>query len=214
MEMGIGINTGEVVVGNIGSEKRTKYGIVGSPVNLTYRIESYTNGGQILIAEETLKAAGDSVKISSKKQVQPKGIKHPITIYEVYGVGGFHNLYLPKEEEVFVAVPKSIPLQYAVLEGKQVSKTVVKGKLVKLSGRGAEILAESQEHIPAAFTNLKLNFLVRNNPAGISEDIYAKVSERSSKASCFSIQFTSLPVTIQTQLDALYWMITEQSNNE
>ena len=42
--MGIGINTGEVVVGNIGSEKRTKYGIVGNHVNLTYRIESYTTG--------------------------------------------------------------------------------------------------------------------------------------------------------------------------
>ena len=50
LEMGIGINTGEVVVGNIGSLKRTKYGIVGSQVNLTYRIESYTTGGQILIS--------------------------------------------------------------------------------------------------------------------------------------------------------------------
>ncbi|MHC5824709.1 MAG: adenylate/guanylate cyclase domain-containing protein, partial [Nostoc sp.] len=55
LEMGIGINTGEVIVGNIGSEKRTKYGIVGSQVNLTYRIESYTSGGQILISEQKTK---------------------------------------------------------------------------------------------------------------------------------------------------------------
>jgi adenylate cyclase len=53
LEMGIAINTGEVVVGNIGSETRTKYGIVGSHVNLTYRIESYTVGGQIFISEST-----------------------------------------------------------------------------------------------------------------------------------------------------------------
>ena len=48
--LGIGINTGPMVVGNIGSKKRMKYGVVGSNVNLTARIESYTVGGQIFIS--------------------------------------------------------------------------------------------------------------------------------------------------------------------
>ena len=46
LEMGIGINTGPVVVGNLGSEARTKYGIVGAVVNVASRIESNTIGGQ------------------------------------------------------------------------------------------------------------------------------------------------------------------------
>ena len=50
LQMGIAVNTGDVVVGNIGSEKRTKYGVVGSPVNEAGRIESATVGGQVLIA--------------------------------------------------------------------------------------------------------------------------------------------------------------------
>ncbi len=53
VEMGIGVHTGEVVVGNIGSPKRMKYGVVGSDVDLTFHIQSYTIGGQILISEAT-----------------------------------------------------------------------------------------------------------------------------------------------------------------
>ena len=48
IEMGIALHTGEVVVGNIGSAKRSKYGVVGRTVNLTARIESFTVGGQVL----------------------------------------------------------------------------------------------------------------------------------------------------------------------
>ena len=58
LQMGIGISTGDVVVGNIGSERRMKYGVVGSPVNETGRIESATVGGQILVSESTLTEGG------------------------------------------------------------------------------------------------------------------------------------------------------------
>lgn len=211
LHMGIGINTGEVVVGNIGSEQRTKYGIVGSPVNLAYRIESYTHGGQILITEATLEAAGPSVKINGKKQVQPKGMQQPLTICDVYGVGGLYNLYLPKEEEVWLTIPKAISVQYAVVDGKQISGTLLPGKLVKLSTWGGEILAQSDAPKLPEFTNLKLNFLVRNS-ASVSADIYAKVTARPSDPGCFSVRFTAVPPEIQTQLDGLYWMVSEQSS--
>jgi adenylate cyclase len=72
LAMGIGINTGEVVVGNIGSETRCKYGVVGSQVNLTYRIESYTTGGQIFISEATLKEVGSMSESTAKSKYLPK----------------------------------------------------------------------------------------------------------------------------------------------
>src|SRR5262252_8642424 len=52
LAMGIGLNMGAVIVGNIGSEQRTKYGAMGSAINTAYRIESYTVSGQILISPE------------------------------------------------------------------------------------------------------------------------------------------------------------------
>ena len=98
VEMGIGVHTGEVVVGNIGSPKRTKYGVVGSHVNLTSRIQSYTIGGQVLISEATRQEVEPLVKISKQMEVEAKGIAEPITLYELRGLGGVHNLFLPEWE--------------------------------------------------------------------------------------------------------------------
>jgi hemerythrin-like metal-binding protein/PAS domain S-box-containing protein len=196
LEMGIGVNTGDVVVGNIGSEKRTKYGVIGNEVNLTYRIESYTTGGQIFISEPTLKKVGDLVKIQSEKQVKPKGIKQPITFYEVEGIGGKYNFYLSKEEEEFFPLWEEIPLQYTVLEGKHLSDQVLSGHLLKLSAKRALIRCQvEKEFIPEPLNNLKINFL-KPNQSGASEDLYAKVLKQGPQENSLYIHFTSLSTAI------------------
>ena len=96
--MGIGLNTGEVVVGNIGSEKRMKFSVVGSPVNLTARIESFTLAGQILISGSTLKALSGRVRVDGRLRVKVKGLNHAVSIYEVGGIGEPYNLYMPEVE--------------------------------------------------------------------------------------------------------------------
>ncbi|MBR6052104.1 MAG: PAS domain-containing protein, partial [Clostridia bacterium] len=83
LQMGIGINTGDVIVGNIGSEKRTKYGVTGANVNLCGRIESYTVGGQVLISPSTREAIGVELEISGEIDVMPKGVSEPITLSSV-----------------------------------------------------------------------------------------------------------------------------------
>lgn len=205
LEMGIGINTGDVVVGNIGSEKRTKYGVVGSQVNLTYRIESYTRGGQILISESTLKAAGANVRVSSSRQVQVKGMQQPIPIYEVYGVSGRYNLYLPQEEEKFVPVLPPIDLVFALIDGKAVTEMGFSGQLVMLSPKGAEIVVQTRDSLNqlAEFSNLKLNLQTNDRALG-EADSYAKIAEVDAGQQMIRIHFTAVPPVVQTYLEQRY----------
>lgn len=201
MGMGIGINTGDVIVGNIGSEKRTHYSAIGHNVNLTYRIESYTVGGQVFISESTLNQSNDIITICSEKTVKPKGIKQPITIYKVGGIGGKYNLSLPKESENFFPLREEILLQYTVLEEKQARDQEFKGSLVKLSSNGAIIRCEVDKNLlPNPLENIRLN-LIMSSLAITGEDIYAKVLSR--KVDGLHIHFTSVSVNMKAQLATL-----------
>ena len=86
LKMGIGLNAGEVVVGNIGSETRAKYGIVGSAVNVTQRIQSEAEGGEVVISEPVLRGAQDRLKIKKSFEAQLKGIQGNVKLYVVEGL--------------------------------------------------------------------------------------------------------------------------------
>lgn len=137
--MGIGVHTGEGVVGNIGSSKRAKYGVVGSVVNLASRIESYTVGGQILISAATLHTLGPLVKVTEQIEIEAKGIEQPITVYNVQGMGGAYNLFLPVRDITLVTLPEPLPLRYTLVEGKLLGETGGSGRLLKLSARGGVV---------------------------------------------------------------------------
>ena len=86
VKMGIGVNTGSVVAGNIGSEKRSKYGIVGHHVNLTARIEERTAGGEILVSQATLDKLPAGFSTGRSEQVKVKGIAENVDIIQITGV--------------------------------------------------------------------------------------------------------------------------------
>ena len=187
--MGIGINTGEVVVGNIGSDKRAKYGVVGRHVNLTSRIESCTVGSQILISEATYEEVGSLVTISGHMQISAKGIEDLIELYEVRGVSGSYNYFLSDTEDVLLPLPVALPLQYTILEGKHLVETAQEGSLVKVSLRGGEIRSD---HILEPLSNIKIQ-LTDIFDHEVSVSLYGKVlTPDGTYATSFPVRFTSV----------------------
>jgi adenylate cyclase len=187
VSMGIGLNTGEVVAGNIGSLKRTKYGVIGNQVNLTSRIESFTVGGQILISESTREAVGDILRIDGQMSVEPKGVKAPITLYEVGGIGGEYDLFLPEKTAGSVVLREAIPLIYWVIEGNNTKFMELEGSLIELSHTGARLRLKSEV---APFSNLKIKVLDANG-AVLPGDLYVKVGPGIVSDSNVCVSFTS-----------------------
>lgn len=83
LHLGIGLHAGEVVVGNIGSESRAKYGIIGAAVNVTHRIQGQAQGGEVVISEMVYHHCEGMVVIQKSFQSALKGIAQPLTLHVV-----------------------------------------------------------------------------------------------------------------------------------
>ena len=190
LEMGIGINTGSVVVGNIGSEVRMKYAVVGSAVNTAARIESNTVGGQILLGESTYDLIKETVTCDAPQAFMMKGIKKPLVVYPVKNIGPPYNLGLKFRETFETGVQMNLPFRCWKVEHKKIADSTVSGETVMV---GENSITASIVHSFDPLTDIKLVFDFCAE-AHCFEDIYAKVLSVKEKDGTYvhQLQITSI----------------------
>jgi adenylate cyclase len=95
VQIGIGINTGEVVAGYLGSSKALEYTVIGDSVNVGARLCSNAKPGQILVSEATERVLGGLFELQEQAPIPLKGKSKPLRIYAVIGEKGGPALGLP-----------------------------------------------------------------------------------------------------------------------
>lgn len=171
LEMGVSVNTGEVVVGNIGSERRTKYSVVGSHVNFTSRIDSYAVGGQVLISSSTYNRIQDIVEVGDVIQAEMKGVSGVVTIYEVQGLKGPYNLRLKERSDTLIHLDKQINLHLYRIKDKIITGVSGAAWITQLSEMAATVVFEGEL---GEWEDVRLHFLDEKGQE-IPGKIYAKV---------------------------------------
>jgi len=196
--MGIGINSDEVVVGNIGSEKRAKYGAVGSPINMAFRIEAYTTGGQILISPDVYEKVQEQVQTRESIKVSFKGIDRAVELHDIVGIKGHYQLELAeKPSDRLSTLQSPVPITCFPLKGKIVADESIAGQIVRFGDFSAEVTLEGPLERHA---NLKV--VLATSETERLPGIYAKVASllqtnTDSETINLLLEFTWLPADVK-----------------
>lgn len=199
LEMGVAVNTGQVVVGNIGSEKRTKYSVVGSHVNFTSRIEGYALGGQVLISEATYREVKNFVEVRETLRAEMKGVREPATLYEVGGISGPYNITLPEKMDILVPLPERLPIHLYRIHDKIVAGAAEAAWVTHLCETGATV---GYEGVMEEWEDVRLH-LLDDHGREVPGKIYGKVTALQAVAAGgqeATIRFTSIPPEIAQKI--------------
>jgi adenylate cyclase len=200
LEMGIGINTATVIVGNIGSARRARFGVIGSGVNAASRIESYAAGGQVLASQSVVDRLPGRLRIDGRHVVVPKGAGGPITVYEIGGIGPDPQLAIEQADQPFQPPPCRLRVRYRIIAGKHVGDRAYEATVVGLSTTGMELATDGPLGV---FDEIQLHLMGVSSPLRALASYAKVVAGPTARSRVVRIRFTALPAEVLAYIEGL-----------
>lgn len=188
--LGIGISTGTVMAGLIGSDAYRAYTVIGEEVNLAARIEAFSLRGQVLMSEATYVHCREFVQTGEPMEVYVKGRSERLRIREALGIPELGKFVPRQEVRKSPRVEVDLTVQYQAMAGKVVDSRPLMGTMRDLGYHGA--LVQLAAPLPL-YSEVKLAFHLPRLDFR-AEDIYARIVSLREQAGVplAGLEFTSL----------------------